>query len=97
MIYGEDDAFRLAGNDDGSALRIYSKSTRLESRDHQVRQACWPAPTNGPNNAANHRSEGKSREDLGDDLEDEWKCSAAALDVFANVSPARLRDHPPLP
>ncbi|KAN0070709.1 Armadillo-type fold [Elaphomyces granulatus] len=101
MIYDEDDALRLAVDDDDAGKEdraedlkpqfAKSKAARLETAKSDSHQHHNGSTANGANDAADDRSEGEvdeESEDLGDDPEDEWtlrKCSAAALDVFANV------------
>lgn len=96
MVYDEDDAIRLAGDEDDADVAdreedlkpqfAKSKSARLDTSKPDT-------STNG--NAGDNEddeddlSEGEIEDsEFGDDPEDEWtlrKCSAAALDVFANV------------
>jgi hypothetical protein len=104
MIYDEEEAFRLAGDDNDADKEdraedlkpkfAKSKAARLETTKPDGPAGGHPhngSAANGANDAADDRSEGEvdeESEDLGDDPEDEWtlrKCSAAALDVFANV------------
>lgn len=95
MIYEEDDAIRLAGDEDDADLEdreedlkpqfAKSKGARLETSKPQQ-----PNGNAAPDaNADDDLSEGEIEDsEFGDDPEDEWtlrKCSAAALDVFSNV------------
>ena len=99
MVYDEDDAIRLAGDEDDANLEdraedlkpqfAKSKGARLDPSKQDP-----SAATNGDGSGEgdddnDDLSEGEIEEsEIGDDPEDEWtlrKCSAAALDVFSNV------------
>src|SRR5699024_5930225 len=95
MIYDEDDAIRLTGDDDDADLEdreedvkpqfAKSKGARLDTS--KPPQANGNAPPDEDDD--DDLSEGEIEDsEFGDDPEDEWtlrKCSAAALDVFSNV------------
>lgn len=95
MIYDEDDAIRLTGDEDDADLEdreedlrpqfAKSKGARLDTG--KPPQANGSAPPEEEND--DDLSEGEIEDsEFGDDPEDEWtlrKCSAAALDVFSNV------------
>lgn len=95
MIYDEEDAIRLAGDDDDADLEdreedlkpkfAKSKGARLDTG--KPPQANGNVPPEQEDD--DELSEGEIEDsEFGDDPEDEWtlrKCSAAALDVFSNV------------
>jgi transportin-1 len=97
MIYDEDDALRLAGEADDAEEEdraedlkpkfAKAKGSRLESK---TEDAANGKAANGADDKEDELSEGEIEDEseLDDDPEDEWtlrKCSAAALDIFANV------------
>ncbi|KAL1983607.1 hypothetical protein VTN96DRAFT_10186 [Rasamsonia emersonii] len=97
MVYDEDDAIRLAGEEDDAEQEdraedlkpqfAKSKGARLESKTDGAANG---KAANGADEEEDELSEGEIEDesDLDDDPEDEWtlrKCSAAALDIFANV------------
>ncbi|EER26886.1 hypothetical protein D8B26_005558 [Coccidioides posadasii str. Silveira] len=96
MIYDEDDAALLAGEEDDAEFE--DKEEELRPQFAKSKGARLPGlksgdQPNGDGKAAQEEddlSDGEIEDDsdYGDDPEDEWtvrKCSAAALDVFATV------------
>lgn len=95
MIYDEDDAIRLTGNEEDADLEdreedlkpqfAKSKGARLDTSKTSQSNGNT-APEQGDDDDL---SEGEIADsEFGDDPEDEWtlrKCSAAALDVFSNI------------
>ena len=94
MIYNEDDALRLAGDEDNADEEDRAEDLKpqfAKSKGARMETHKPDAQTNG--NVAPEQDDDLSEGEIddsefGDDPEDEWslrKCSAAALDIFSNV------------
>ncbi|KAL2220641.1 putative importin beta-2 subunit [Thermoascus aurantiacus ATCC 26904] len=97
MVYDEDDAIRLAGEEDDADQEDRAEDLKPQFARSKGARLDTSKTGAGPNAAPNGAddddlSDGEIDDDDSDwgdeDPEDEWtlrKCSAAALDVFANV------------